>query len=66
MSLFHARTAVPMSIKFCADLHTTSGKNLNSNMTLPTQPPDPWAPQTPKPKQITGGKTLLYKKCPDG
>jgi len=30
---------------------------------LPTQPPDPGVPQTPKPKQITGEKTFLHKKC---
>jgi len=35
-------------------------------MTLPTQPTDPRVRQTPKPKQITGEKTLPYKKCPDG
>jgi len=35
-------------------------------MTLPTKPPDPEVPQTPKPKQITGEKTFLYKKCPEG
>jgi len=35
-------------------------------MILPTQPPDLGVPQTPKPKQITGEKTLLDKKCPDG
>jgi len=35
-------------------------------MTLPTQPIDRGVTQTPKPKQIAGEKTLLYKKCPDG
>jgi len=35
-------------------------------MTPPTLTPDLWVPQTPKPQQITGEKTLLYKKCPDG
>jgi len=30
-------------------------------MTLPTQPPETGVPQTPKPKQITGEKTLLHK-----
>jgi len=34
-------------------------------MTPPTRPPDPGVTQTPKPKQITGEKTLLYKKSPD-
>jgi len=34
-------------------------------MTAPTRTPDPGIPQTPKPKQITGEKTLLYKKCAD-
>jgi len=33
-------------------------------MTPPTQPPT--IPQTPKPEQIAGEKTLLFKKCPDG
>jgi len=28
----------------------------------PTQLPDPGVPQTSKPKQITGEKTLFYKK----
>jgi len=27
---------------------------------------DPRVPQTPKPKQITGEKTLCNVKCPDG
>jgi len=35
-------------------------------MTLPTQTPDPRVPQTTKPKQITGEKTLLYNKFPNG
>jgi len=35
-------------------------------MFLPTKLPDLRVPQTPKPKQSTGEKTLLYKKCPDG
>jgi len=38
------------------------GKVLNTSMTLPTRYPDPRVPQTPKPIQITGEKTLLYKK----
>jgi len=64
-------TCVPLSganrhTKFCTDLHANSGKVLNTSITLPTQTPDPGIPQTPKPKQITGEKTLLYKKCPDG
>jgi len=41
-------------------------KVLNTSMTQPTQPPDPRAPQTLKPKPTTGEKTLLYKKCSDG
>jgi len=57
------RTAGPISTKFCTDLPTNSGKVLNTSMTLPTQPPDPGVPQTPKPQQITGEKTLPYKKC---
>jgi len=55
-----------MSTKFCTDLHTNSGKVLNTNLTLPTRLPHPRALQTPKPKQIIGEKTLLYKKYPDG
>jgi len=38
-------------------------KGYQLGMTLPTQPPDIRVPQAPKPKQITGEKTLLYKKC---
>jgi len=41
----------------------TWGKVLNTSMTLLTQPPIPGVPHTPKPKQITGEKTLLYKIC---
>jgi len=37
-----------------------------TSMFLPTKLPDLRVPQTPKPKQSTGEKTLLYKKCPDG
>jgi len=40
--------------QFCTDLHTHSGKVLNTILTPPTWPPDPGIPQTPKPKQITG------------
>jgi len=54
------------STKFCTGLPDNSGKVLNTSMTPKTWPPDPRVPQTPKPKQITGEKTLLYKKCPDG
>jgi len=54
------QTAKPISTKFCTDLHTNSEKVFN---TPPTLPPDAGYPQTPKPKQITGEKTLLYKKC---
>jgi len=63
---FHARTAGPISTKFCTDLHTNSGKVLSTCMTPPTRPPDPGVPQTPKPQQVTGEKTLCNKKCPDG
>jgi len=34
-------------------------------MTPPTIPSYPRVTQTPKPKQITGDKTLFYKKCTD-
>jgi len=60
------QTAGPISTKFCTDLHTNSGKVLNTSMTTPTQPLDPGVPQTPKPKWITGEKTLCNVKCPDG
>jgi len=59
MSLFHAQTARPISTKFCTDLHTDAGKVLITSMT----PPTPRVPQSPKPKQISGEKTFLYKKC---
>jgi len=59
MSPFHAQAAGSIFTKFCTDLPANSGKVLN---TLPTQPPDPGVPQT-QPKQITGEKTALYKKC---
>jgi len=49
--------------KFCTDLHTYSGKVFDTRMTPPTRHPDPRVPQPLKPKQITGEKTLLYKKC---
>jgi len=41
MSLFHARTAGPISTKLCTHLHTNLGKDLNTSMNLQTQPPDP-------------------------
>jgi len=63
---FHARTARPISTKFCTDLPTNSGKVLNTSMTTPTQPVDPSVPQTLKPKWVTGEKTLCNIKCPDG
>jgi len=63
MSLFHERAAGPISTKFCTDLTTNVGKVLNTSLTLPTQPPDPWVLQALKPKQIHWIKTLLYKKC---
>jgi len=34
-------------------------------MAPPTQPLDPRVPQTPKPKWVTGEKTLCNVKCPD-
>jgi len=66
MSLFHAGTAGLISTKFCTDLPANSGKVLNTSMTPSTQPLDPRLPQTPKPKQVTGEKTLCNVKCPDG
>jgi len=66
MSPFRAQTARPISTKFCTDLPTNSGKVLNASMTPPTQPLDPRVPQTPKPKRVTGEKTLCNVKCPDG
>jgi len=66
MSPFHARTAGPISTKFCTDLHTNSGKVLNTSMTPQTRPLDPRVPQTPKPKRVTGEKTLCNVKCSDG
>jgi len=56
MSPFHARTAGPISTKFCTDLPTNSGKILNTVM----------IPPTPKPKRVTGEKTLCNVKCSDG
>jgi len=50
----------------CQAQITNSGKVLETSMTPPTRPPDLRVPQTPKPKQIAGEKTLLYKKYPDG
>jgi len=69
MSLFHLRTAEPISTKFCKDLHTRSGKILFITMTLPTQPPGPRVPQAPKPKRAAPGLGWLvflindYKVC---
>jgi len=48
------------------DLPINSGKVLNTSMTPQTLPLDSGVSQTPKPKWVTGEKTLLYKKCPDG
>jgi len=62
MSCFHAQTAGPISTKFSTDLHTISGKVLNTSIT----PPTPNLLTLGYPKLITGEKTLLYKKCPDG
>jgi len=63
VSLFHMRAAVPISTKFCTYLYTNSGKVLHTSMTLPTRPPNPGLPKTPKLLEITGEKTLLNKKC---
>jgi len=65
MSPFHAQAAWPIFTKFCTDLHTNSGKVLNTSMTPPTGPLDP-VPQTLKPKRVTGEKTFCNVKCPDG
>jgi len=65
VSLFHGRTAGPISTKFCTDLHTNSMKVINTSMTPPTQTPDHRVSQTPKPKQIVGEKTLFNVKCSD-
>jgi len=43
---FHARTAGPISTKFCTDLPANSGKVHNTSMTPPTQPLDPGLAQT--------------------
>jgi len=51
MSLFQMRTARPISTKFYDPANPT---------------PCLGVPQTPKPIQIIGEKTLLCKKCPDG
>jgi len=48
MSLFHKRTARPISTKFCTDLPTNPGMVLSTSMTASTRPPDPRVPQTPK------------------
>jgi len=61
VSVFHTRTANPISAKFCTDLHTNSGKVLNTRLTLPIWPPDPRVTQTPKSKQITGEKLCFTK-----
>jgi len=53
-----------ISTKICADFPTNSGKVLNTSMTLPTRPLTPGYPKLQN--LITGEKTLLYKKCPDG
>jgi len=66
MSPFHTWTALPISTKFCTNLHTNSGKVLNTIITSPTQPLDPGVSQTPEPKWVTGEKTLCNVKCPDG
>jgi len=55
---FHARTAQPISTKFCTDLTANSGKVLGTSITPPTRPLDPRVPQTQKP--------LCNVTCPDG
>jgi len=70
--LFTPKPPHPISTKFCTDLPTNSGKVLITSMTAPTRPPGPrgtpnsGVPQTPKPKQVKGEKTLHNAKCPDG
>jgi len=61
-------TYVPLSsvnrrTNFAQTSTLTQGRLLTQ--VWPRQPntPDPGVPQTPKPKRITGEKTLLYKKC---
>jgi len=49
-SLFHNRTARPISTKYCSNLPTNSRKVLNTSMTPPSQPHDPRVPQALKPK----------------
>jgi len=48
MSLFHVRTTVPISTKFCTDHQTNSGKVLFTTVSLPTQHPNPGVPQAPE------------------
>jgi len=50
MSPFFARTAGPISTKFCTDLPANSGKVLNTSMTPPTQPLHPQSPQPMNPR----------------
>jgi len=66
MSLLLARTTRSISTKFCTDLHSISGKVLNTSMTRQPNPWTPGVPQTPKPKWVMGEKTLCHIKCPDG
>jgi len=66
MSLFHMRTARPISTKFCTYLQTNSVKVLNTSMTPPTWPPDPMVSQFSKLSQVTGEKTLCDIECSDG
>jgi len=63
---FRVQTARPISANFCTDLHTNSGKVLTTSMILPSHPPNLGVPQTPKPKQVTGEKSLCNANCPDG
>jgi len=62
MNLYPSFTHQISSTKYSMDLHTNSGMVLNTILTPPTQPPNQRVAQTPKPKQISGEKTLLYKK----
>jgi len=46
MPLFHERTAIPISTKFCTDLNTNPGKVLNTRLTWPYPTPRPgWYPK---------------------
>jgi len=59
VSLFHVRTARPISTKFSRSLHTNSGKVLNTSMTPPNKPPG-----TPNSKTLAENvrKTSVQRK----